>query len=132
MCWRYEAADARRAVAAREDLLDFLADQASDDSDVEAAALIFGELVGNVVRHAPGPIDLELEWDGEGAVLHVFDRGPGFEWRLPSLPDPLCEDGRGLFIVSALARRIAFSRRPDRGMEAVAWLPVARRTVNSA
>jgi hypothetical protein len=32
----------------------------ADDAVVAAAELVFGELIGNVVRHAPGPIEIEL------------------------------------------------------------------------
>ena len=128
MSWHFASVDARGAFGARHDLLATLREHASDDSDVDAALLIFGELVGNVVRHAPGPVEIHLSWEAEQAVLHVRDFGPGFEWIGAHLPDPLAETGRGLFIVTQLAVRVAFER-VEQGMSARAWLPVARRPV---
>ena len=49
--------------------------------DVAAAELIFGELLGNVVRHAPGLVEITLDWTAELPVLHVLDNGPGFQSR---------------------------------------------------
>ncbi len=73
------------------------------DADYSSAELIFGELVGNVVRHAPGPIAITVEWDGEYPRLIVADEGPGFtpvhDQMLPE--NILAEGGRGLFLVDA-------------------------------
>jgi signal transduction histidine kinase len=126
MKWKFESADASRAYHVRHDLIKHLADYASRDSDLDAAGLIFGELVGNVVRHAPGPIAVELQWDEGIAVLRVRDHGPGFEWNgSTALPEnPLSECGRGLFLVHACARRLSVRRHPERGTEATVWLPV--------
>jgi anti-sigma regulatory factor (Ser/Thr protein kinase) len=126
MRWRFESADASRAYDARRDLLDYLASRADGQSDLDAAALVFGELVGNVVRHAPGPIAIELSWDRGGAVLRVRDSGPGFEWDgAVSLPDPMAESGRGLFIVYTVSQTMKVSRPPSGGTEVTAWLPIS-------
>ncbi len=125
MKWRFESEDASRAYQVRRDLLAYLATYASDDSDLAAAGLIFGELVGNVVRHAPGPIALDIHWEGGVAVLRVRDGGPGFEWRCPMLPEAMAESGRGLYIAHAVARNLHVRRLPGGGSEAVAWLPVS-------
>lgn len=127
MLWTFESRDAHGAYDARSDLIAHLRARATDDSDIDAAALVFGELVGNVVRHAPGPISIALEWHAGIAVLRVRDSGPGFDWRDVGPPEPLAESGRGLFIVRALAQHLRVVRR-ERGMEAVAWLPVHRRS----
>lgn len=127
MKWSFESSDASGAYHVRDDLLAYLEVYATADSDLESAALIFGELVGNVVRHAPGPIAVRLHWEAGTAVLAVRDAGPGFEWDHASLPDPLAECGRGLFIVQAMARSIEFHRLQPCGTEAVARLPVLLR-----
>jgi anti-sigma regulatory factor (Ser/Thr protein kinase) len=126
MHWRYESRDAHGAYDVRSDLIAYLAARATDDSDIDAAALVFGELVGNVVRHAPGPISIALEWHADIAVLRVRDSGPGFDWREVGPPEPLAESGRGLFIARTLAKHLRVVRCQP-GMEAVAWLPVWRR-----
>ncbi len=126
MYWSFESRDALGAYDARQDLIAHLRARATDDSDIDAAILVFGELVGNVVRHAPGPIAILLEWQAGIAVLKVRDHGPGFELGSHEPPEPLAESGRGLFIVRALTQQLLVERR-DPGIEAVAWLPIRRR-----
>jgi len=90
--------------------------------DATQAELVLVELLGNVVRYAPGPADVALALDRHSAVLHVLDSGPGFE-RAPMLPaDVMSETGRGLFIVSTLTKEFNVSRRPDGGSHARAVL----------
>jgi anti-sigma regulatory factor (Ser/Thr protein kinase) len=64
--------------------------------------MVFGELVGNAVRHAPGPIDITANVDVPSLiVLEICDTGPYFV--LSIQPPPLhSESGRGLYIVSLL------------------------------
>lgn len=126
MRWRFESAEASHAYDARRDLLAYLTSHADGQSDLGAAAMIFGELVGNVVRHAPGPIAIELYWDRGMAVLRVRDSGPGFEWDgSVSLPEPMAESGRGLYIVYTLVQSMKVSRPPGGGTEVTAWLPIS-------
>lgn len=125
MRWSFESSDASRAYHVRHDLLAYLSSRAGDDSDLAAAALIFGELVGNVVRHAPGPISIGVHWVRGVAVLQVRDGGPGFDWSgKAKLPDPLAESGRGLYIAKAAARALRVRRLAHGGTEVTAWLPV--------
>jgi anti-sigma regulatory factor (Ser/Thr protein kinase) len=124
MRWSYRSEDAASAIHARADLVAYLRAHAGTDSDVAAAELIFGELIGNVVRHAPGPISVDLEWRDGCAVLSVCDRGPGFVWTGAHRPEPLAESGRGLFIVDTLAKALHVARKGRVGMQVTAWLPV--------
>jgi anti-sigma regulatory factor (Ser/Thr protein kinase) len=124
MKWRFESADPLKAYGVRRDLLAYLAARATADSDLGGAALIFGELVGNVVRHAPGRIVVDLHWEDDTAVLCVEDSGPGFEWGGPQLPDVLSEGGRGLFIVASTAGRLEVTPTESGGTEVRAHLPV--------
>jgi anti-sigma regulatory factor (Ser/Thr protein kinase) len=95
--------------------------------DVYAAELVFGELVGNAVRHAPGRVEVTIDWSTSAPVLHVLDRGPGFR-HTPVLPDdPYSEYGRGLFLISSLTDDFRVSRRPNGGSHARAVLSVGRR-----
>ena len=122
--WTFEAPDAMEAEPARGAFGRWLATVA--DGDVYAATVIFGELVGNVVRHAPGPIEMRAEWQGSDLVLHVLDRGPGFEPTLRLPDDGLSESGRGFFIVDALARRVDVNASRQ-GTHVRAVLPVTRK-----
>lgn len=85
------------------------------------------ELLGNVVRHAPGAVDIEVEWRGNAPVLHVLDRGPGYD-RAQTLPPWLGENGRGLYLVSTLTREFTVTRLPGYGSHARAVLPIERTT----
>jgi anti-sigma regulatory factor (Ser/Thr protein kinase) len=95
------------------------------EKQLDAAEHVFGELLGNVVRYAPGPIEMILDWaDGTPPVLHVLDRGAGFTFA-PKLPsDMLDERGRGLYIVWSLAEDFNVTPRHDGGAHARAVLGV--------
>jgi anti-sigma regulatory factor (Ser/Thr protein kinase) len=125
MRWSFTSEDALAAYQARSDLIAYLRQRADEESDLAGAELIFGELVGNVVRHAPGPIAVDLVWQDGVAVLRIRDFGEGFDWHEPALPQNImAEGGRGLFLVHMLARALAIEQLPDSGMQATAHLPV--------
>ncbi len=124
--WTFDARDsaaAHRVVAAiRERLL--LASYR--EQRLATAELLIAELIGNTVRYAPGPIEVLLDAGGKHPVVHVLDRGPGFEFaaRLPL--DPYSESGRGLFLIASLAEDMHVVRRPGGGSHARVVLPLAR------
>jgi signal transduction histidine kinase len=139
MRWRFEAGDARTAYSLRADYLNNLRKACpAEPDDLAMCGVIFAELIGNAVRHAPGPLSVSLEFRGEDAVLHVIDRGPGFTFE-PSLPQDIwAESGRGLYLVSQLARAVDVERIPGRGSHVSVTLPVrcaareaARRTIST-
>jgi PAS domain S-box-containing protein len=121
MRWRFDPHDWRRAYDVRETLAEALSAYGTG-VDVPAAELVFGELVGNAFRHAPGFVDVELTWDDDATpVLHVIDDGPGYTPRT-DLPAQDAESGRGLFIVARLTREFTVSQREPRGAHARAVL----------
>lgn len=124
--WAFQADDATAAHDARTALLAYLRGRGSDDSDFNAAELIFGELVGNVVKHAPGPITIELVWDRETPTLRVADKGPGFELRTALPADLMAEGGRGLFLAAAFGTDLRVTRIAEGGSRVSATLPVRR------
>lgn len=102
--WHFRADNADSARSAREAFCYHLTHSGVEPAAVSRAELVFGELIGNVVRHAPGPIEIDLMFVAGDAVLSVRDRGPGFEPHANRLPDEaLAEHGRGLFLVEAYA-----------------------------
>jgi anti-sigma regulatory factor (Ser/Thr protein kinase) len=104
--------------------MDSLRAACSDQSDFGGAEIIFGELVANVVRHAPGPIEITAHSDGLGLVtLAVSDTGPAFTVA-PALPASLLsESGRGLYVVSKLCAHLS-SMRTEIGNKVSVVLPV--------
>jgi PAS domain S-box-containing protein len=121
--WSFTVDDAAKAMGARAQLVAALADRGFAREHVFAAELTFGELIGNVVRHAGGAVDalLDLSHD-EAAVLHVLDRGDGYFYN-PKLPaDTMSEGGRGLYIIATLCREYTVSKRIGGGSHARAVL----------
>jgi anti-sigma regulatory factor (Ser/Thr protein kinase) len=102
--WHFESDNADSAQSARAAFCYHLRRSGVQPDAISRAELVFGELVGNVVRHAPGPIEINLSFQADDAVLAVRDRGHGFAQRENVLPDePWSETGRGLFLVEAYA-----------------------------
>lgn len=123
--WTFDTDDADLAHAARYSFIGALRDAGVREKQLDAAEHVFGELLGNVVRYAPGPIEIIFDWAGGAPpVLHVLDRGPGFAFA-PKLPtDVLDERGRGLYIVWSLAEDFNVTPRHDGGAHARAVLGV--------
>ncbi len=91
-----------------------------------------GELLANTVEHAPGLVEIEVVWQGEGAVMTVRDSGPGMHRVRHDLPsDPLDENGRGLFLIKRLADQMHVKGSPGFGAEVRVTLPI-RRTLDTA
>ncbi len=122
----FRIADASLANNARRIFQRYLAAQVSSESDIDGAELIFGELLGNVARHAPGAIDVKLRWNGIVAILEVADHGPGYSVDDVHLPGDLAESARGLFLVSAFGRDLRVRHISGRTTTTVT-LPVTRR-----
>lgn len=121
MQWRFQAVYGGEALAARGSFLQFLQDLGMRPSERHCAEMVFGELVGNVVRHAPGPIAISAHSDTHGpVVLEICDTGPDF--KLPCGPPLLeSESGRGLYLVSLLAADV-WSENTGRGNRVTAIL----------
>jgi anti-sigma regulatory factor (Ser/Thr protein kinase) len=74
--------------------------------------------MANLVRHAPGTVELVFQRQGKGLVLHVLDKGPGFQFT-PRLPvDLFSQSGRGIFLIAQLAADFSVERRPGGGSHA--------------
>ncbi len=114
--WSFAVEDPRAAADARQTFVDYLRSRLDDEHRILRGELIFGELLGNVVRYAPGPVEINLYCDADGGSrLHVIDSGPLFELsnRLPS--DSFSELGRGLFIVQHIGKHLTVERVPNGG-----------------
>jgi PAS domain S-box-containing protein len=120
--WAFDSSDVSAARGARHSFVSALRDGGWRLDRLDTAEVVFGELLGNVVRYAPGPIEIFFDWSDPTPVLHVLDRGPGFTLA-PKLPsDLLSERGRGLYIVWSLTDDFNVTRRHDGGSHARAVL----------
>jgi anti-sigma regulatory factor (Ser/Thr protein kinase) len=120
--WNFTKVDSAGVQRLRREFRDALQARGANVERVEYAELVLGELVGNVARHAPGPLEVILDFSNRRPVLHVIDEGPGFE-RAPMLPlDLMSESGRGLYIVSQATMEFSVMRRRPHGSHARAVL----------
>ena len=126
--WKVED-EAERVLRQRRAFRECVASLAKPPSDVDAAELIYGELVANTVRYAKGAVEVRLEVaDSHPPVLIVRDHGPGLRVRpWPPRRDVFAESGRGLGIVELLARDVAVDDADGGGTVVRATLPVTPR-----
>jgi anti-sigma regulatory factor (Ser/Thr protein kinase) len=103
----------------------FLTSHAADDADLMGAELIFGELLGNVVAHAPGPIEVSITWIRGQALLAIWDTGPSYTFDASLPEDILNERHRGLYIIDYLGEDLRVLRQGERNLTSVR-LPVKR------
>jgi PAS domain S-box-containing protein len=104
--WSFDANDGRAAQSAREAFVARLAGEPISREDRLAFELVFGEIVGNVARYTPGPVDLALYRHRKRLVLATLDRGPGYPWNAAPPADVMAENGRGLFLIQMLGRHV--------------------------
>lgn len=127
MEWSFKASDPLQARRLRKEFMAILRAYGDRNSDFSGAEMIYGELIGNVARHAPGPLTVDLHWDDVCPVLVVHDVGGAFSPHAALPADPLAESGRGLYIVRTLAKAFRVADVPDAGSEVAVVLPVTRR-----
>jgi serine/threonine-protein kinase RsbW len=112
--------------AARRLLTGQLAGHAAVLPVVDEVAVVVSELLANAVRHGRpiGRADLLLRWrvEGDGVEVSVVDGGGGGDVRVPA-PDPEATSGRGMHIVTALAR--AWGTSEDAHGRRTVWATVA-------
>jgi PAS domain S-box-containing protein len=124
--WYFDVADAAAAQSARREFSEALRARGAAPEDVFTAEVVFGELVGNVMRYALGPVEVSVDLSSFAPVLHVLDRGPGFRHIALLPPDLYSESGRGLFLVSTLTDDFHVSKRLNGGSHARAVVALGR------
>jgi DNA-binding NarL/FixJ family response regulator len=77
---------------------------------VDDAALVVSELVTNAVTHASSAVAVVVNKSGGGVRIEVRDQGPGTPD--PQPPSDSAEGGRGLMVVSALAKAWGIDSAP--------------------
>ena len=73
------------------------------DHRIEDAELLVTELVANAVRHANGPVGLNIVGNPDLLRVEVTDASPEHPNRIERPPPVYAEGGRGLFLVSVIA-----------------------------
>jgi anti-sigma regulatory factor (Ser/Thr protein kinase) len=130
--WSFSSSDAQTATNVRREFATILRNAGASEAETCDAELVFGELIGNVVRHTEGgEVEIALDLTDGAPVLHMLDRGPGFTFyaRLPN--DSMSESGRGLFIATSFSRDVSVTRRVKGGSHARVVLNVRLAAVAS-
>jgi PAS domain S-box-containing protein len=123
--WRFHASDAQAAHVARLEVAEYLRRKCGQTDETFASELIVGELLANTVAHAPGLVEMTIEFDGDQPVLVVRDSGPGLDVLRSTLPDdPFDERSRGLFLVHALSAGVSVVPAESGGAELRVILPL--------
>ena len=126
--WRFHSSNARTARSSRHELTKFLKRLAADREGVFTAELILGEILANTVEHAPGLVEIRIDWTGAKPVVTVRDTGPGLQQFSAGLPqDALDESGRGLYLIRSLADGVSLKTAPGAGTELRVTLAIARK-----
>jgi hypothetical protein len=124
--WSLVAAQAKDAARLRHAFRDYLEFYGDPASDFDAAEAVFGELVGNCARHAPGTIRVAFRWDDRALV--VVDRSDRLRSWPFSADDPRSEATHHAYaLISAFTGRIHVAREADGRTRASVVLPVMRR-----
>jgi anti-sigma regulatory factor (Ser/Thr protein kinase) len=126
--WSFDPANAYSERHLLDQYLSILNACATPQSDVFAAELIYRELVGNALRHAPGTVEVELRWSEPYAILNVDDQWDLFPWSGEAPHNPLSDHGRGLYLVKSFARELRIKDWRGSGHKISAVLPVKRKS----
>ncbi len=113
--WYFEAPEATAALRQRHQFVEYLQTYGGDMDAYGDAEFLFGELVGNVLVHAPGAIEVLVDWPDGRAMLYVTDEGLPIPPHATPPADPLSEHGRGLMIVERLASKVTSNLYPGFG-----------------
>ena len=128
--WSFHSNDAHSAHTSRHELIGFIRSLSASEDELFAAELILGEVLANTVEHAPGLVNIEVDWTSTRPVVTIVDTGPGLARVTQALPcDDFAENGRGLFLISSLAADVRVEATPGRGTKMSIVLPVARENV---
>ncbi|HUN29046.1 MAG TPA: SpoIIE family protein phosphatase [Alphaproteobacteria bacterium] len=125
--WSFHSSHAYSAHSARHEVMQFIEGLAGTEADLFTAELIVGEILANTVEHAPGMVNMEIDWTSAAPIVTVVDTGPGLEKFVAQLPDDeYTEDGRGLFLVKTLANDVRVESDQGYGTKMTVVLPIAR------
>ncbi len=127
--WYFETDSPLDALAGRPLLERYLFDHTRAGSDLFPASIVYGELVSNVIKHAPaGGVRVWLEPHDDKFALCINDAGNGFTGpQAYETPDEHSESGRGLFIVQNVCEEVSYKRMQNDGFVIRAVLPLSRK-----
>jgi PAS domain S-box-containing protein len=127
--WTFHSSSAYSAHTSRHELMSFVRGFVTSDDELYRFELLIGEILANTVKHAPGLVTVEIDWGRKIPLMTIHDTGPGLAEFSPALPsDEFTENGRGLFLISALARAVQVETSADAGTTMTIELPANNHT----
>ncbi len=121
--WRLVTTEAREGLRLRHAFRDYLEAYGDPASDFDAAETVYGELVANCAKHAPGSLRIEFRW--HDSTLVVIDDCDRLRLWPFSAGDTATETTHHAFaIVNALTGRVHVTRHGEHGTRASVVLPV--------
>ena len=125
--WAFHSSDPYSAHSSRHELMSFIRRFVTSDDDLFSIELIFGEILANTVKHAPGLVKVDIDWRGIHPIVTIVDSGPGLLRFAPMLPqNNLSENGRGLFLIKTLAQDVRVESTASYGTKMMMTLPVRK------
>ena len=123
--WMLTASEAHEGARLRRAFRHYLERYGHPANDFDAAEAVYGELVNNCVRHAPGGIRIEFRWDTSTlAVIDAVDRLRSWPF---SADDTSAEMTHHAYaVISAFTHRIHVTHDAAGGTRASVVLPVVR------
>lgn len=116
--WRFDPRWPDVARRARVEMSERLAQEGLNDAQLLVFEIVYAEIVANLIHYAGGTAEFLLQCHSDSCVLHVLDKGPGYQYA-PRLPNDLfSEGGRGLYLISRLADGFSVERRAGGGSHA--------------
>jgi hypothetical protein len=125
--WSFDPSNTYCEKQFRDQYLSILYACGTPAGDFFGAELIYRELISNSLHHAPGRVQVELQWSDPYPVLSVDDQWDLFFWSGKPPLNPFQERGRGLYLVKCFARELRIKDSPSRGYKIAAVLPVERK-----
>lgn len=124
--WRFHSSMPRSASDARHELMRYLRAVAIPAASTDDAESVIGEILANTVEHAPGLVEVAIDWTGRRARLSVRDSGAHVSFDRIAWPAADAEGGRGVPLVHALASDVRVEAIPGGGNIFSCTLPVER------
>ena len=122
MEWSFHTSQAAVLGEVRGRYLEYLRRHGRPGPPDRVAEFAFDELVGNVCRHAPGQVWVDLDWTDTRPLLRVMDEGRGFD-----LPAAVSDQARGgLKVLVELTGPLHVRSNGRRGSDIAVVLPVPR------
>lgn len=122
-----QSSHTRSAQSCRHELMQFLRGHTECAENLFTSEIVIGELIANTVEHAPGLVEIAIDWTGKHPIATFQDAGPGIATAPHSAPvERLSENGRGLMLIREFSLDLTIVAAPGYGSKITVTLPLRR------